>query len=272
MSKWLNQYTCPGFVMCPRKPWPFGNEWHTIACVLTTIIFWVELVEGKDRPKELGEKKYNDINGLKQKTVGLLLRMTESVWHSSRLLVLDSGFWWCHKGTLQGCANWDTRSLAWHIGWCALSCVLSKRRRLCDDDDVCVRNFNYTEVFHNHFNGRHAVDDNNKKRMQPIVLEDTWATKNWEDRVFAFFMGLSACDSPNRSEGVELCVFPWDNSMLGMLCYPSISFGTTAASWSLIRLLDILEISGLVRGTLGGDNLKLYIYMFISICSPWNAL
>eukprot|EP00546_Thalassionema_frauenfeldii_P009549 CAMPEP_0178909114 /NCGR_PEP_ID=MMETSP0786-20121207/8313_1 /TAXON_ID=186022 /ORGANISM="Thalassionema frauenfeldii, Strain CCMP 1798" /LENGTH=113 /DNA_ID=CAMNT_0020581121 /DNA_START=53 /DNA_END=394 /DNA_ORIENTATION=+ len=60
MSKWLNQYTCPGFVMCPRKSRPFGNEWHTIACVLTTIIFWAEIVKGKDHPKELGKKiKYD---------------------------------------------------------------------------------------------------------------------------------------------------------------------------------------------------------------------
>ena len=27
MSKWLNEYTCPGFMYIPRKPWKFGNEW-----------------------------------------------------------------------------------------------------------------------------------------------------------------------------------------------------------------------------------------------------
>ena len=56
MMKWLNKFTCPGFVFCPQKPWPYGNEWHTIACVESSIIFFVELVEGKHCPKELGEK------------------------------------------------------------------------------------------------------------------------------------------------------------------------------------------------------------------------
>ena len=56
MSKWIQRWTCPGFVFCPRKPWPFGNEWHTIACSETTIIVFVELVEGQDRPQQLGVK------------------------------------------------------------------------------------------------------------------------------------------------------------------------------------------------------------------------
>jgi len=32
MSKWLSQYTCPGFMVMPCKPWPYGNEYHTIVC------------------------------------------------------------------------------------------------------------------------------------------------------------------------------------------------------------------------------------------------
>ena len=28
MSKWLNEYTCLGFMYIPRKPWKLGNEWH----------------------------------------------------------------------------------------------------------------------------------------------------------------------------------------------------------------------------------------------------
>ena len=30
MSKWVNEYTCPGFMFVPRKPWPFGNEYEMI--------------------------------------------------------------------------------------------------------------------------------------------------------------------------------------------------------------------------------------------------
>ncbi len=46
MSKWLGQYTCPGFMCVPRKPWPYGNEYHTIACGESQIIYNVDLVEG----------------------------------------------------------------------------------------------------------------------------------------------------------------------------------------------------------------------------------
>ena len=48
MSKWLNEYTCPGFMFVPRKPWPFGNEYHDAGCADSNIIWSLELREGKD--------------------------------------------------------------------------------------------------------------------------------------------------------------------------------------------------------------------------------
>ena len=48
MSKWIVNFTCPGFMCVPRKPWPMGNEYHTIFCGETKIMFQAELVEGKD--------------------------------------------------------------------------------------------------------------------------------------------------------------------------------------------------------------------------------
>ena len=89
MSFWTNKYTCPGFVFCPRKPWPFGNEYHTICCGLTGILFSLELVEGKTRPKDMRKPEYDDRGG---PTVGLLLRLTKSMWGTGRAVVLDSGF------------------------------------------------------------------------------------------------------------------------------------------------------------------------------------
>eukprot|EP00977_Amphora_coffeiformis_P000513 scaffold130_cov151-Amphora_coffeaeformis.AAC.2 len=88
MSKWLNKYSCPGFIVCPRKPWPFGNEWHSICCGESQIMWQIELVEGKDRPPEMAPPEHAD----QGKTVGLLLRLTEPIWHSSRVVILDSGF------------------------------------------------------------------------------------------------------------------------------------------------------------------------------------
>jgi Transposase IS4 len=88
MSTWTNKYTCPGFMFVPRKPGPFGNEWHTICCGLTGILFAVELVEGKYRPKDRPPEDFDNVG----KTVGLLLRLTKKLWSTAKVVVLDSGF------------------------------------------------------------------------------------------------------------------------------------------------------------------------------------
>ena len=51
MIKWVNKYTITGFMFVPRKPWPFWNEWHTIAWYESDILFYVGLFEGKDSPE-----------------------------------------------------------------------------------------------------------------------------------------------------------------------------------------------------------------------------
>ena len=58
MLKWLNEYTCPGFMCVPRKPWRFGNEYHDARCALSDIIWQVDLREGKDCPHQLVTEKY----------------------------------------------------------------------------------------------------------------------------------------------------------------------------------------------------------------------
>ena len=45
-------------------------------------------MEGKDRLTELGKKKWEDTG----KTVGLMLRMCDPIFSTSRCVVLDSGF------------------------------------------------------------------------------------------------------------------------------------------------------------------------------------
>ena len=47
MSTWTNKYSCPRSMFVPRKPWPFGNEYHTLCCSLSGILWQMELVEGK---------------------------------------------------------------------------------------------------------------------------------------------------------------------------------------------------------------------------------
>ena len=49
MSVWTHKFTCPGFMFIPRKPWTFGNEYHTVCCYTSGIMWGIDLVEGKDR-------------------------------------------------------------------------------------------------------------------------------------------------------------------------------------------------------------------------------
>ena len=88
MSIWFNRWTCPGWMFVPRKPHPFGNEFHTICCAITGIMFGIDLVEGKDRPKE----KPADENANLGSTVSLLLRMCKPIYSTGKVVVLDSGF------------------------------------------------------------------------------------------------------------------------------------------------------------------------------------
>ena len=87
MSTWTSRYTCPGWMFVPRKPHPMGNEYHTIACGTSGILFQMEIVEGKDKPREVPVQ--HDQHG---KTTGLLLRLTAPIWATGKVVVLDSGF------------------------------------------------------------------------------------------------------------------------------------------------------------------------------------
>ena len=90
MSIWHNRFTCPGWVFCPRKPYPFGNEYHSACCGKSGIMFSIEMVEGKDKPAERGTlTEFEDQCG---KTGGLLLRMLRSYFNTGRYVVFDSGF------------------------------------------------------------------------------------------------------------------------------------------------------------------------------------
>lgn len=88
ISVWTNEFTCPGFMFVPRKPHPFGNEYHTVCCCLCGVLYRLELMEGKDAPPERPAEQFSELG----KTVGLLLRMTRSIWGTGKALVLDSGF------------------------------------------------------------------------------------------------------------------------------------------------------------------------------------
>jgi len=78
---------CPGFIICPRKPTPRGNEYHTLADVETRIIYSFELLEGKDAPP--GRYKEYSEQGI---TAGMMMRLCKPIHGSGRVVVWDSGF------------------------------------------------------------------------------------------------------------------------------------------------------------------------------------
>ena len=87
MSSWTRRWTCPGFMYVPRKPHPMGNEYHSICCGVSGIMFGIELVEGKDTPPQV-HKQFEE----KGKTGGLLLRLCKGIFSTGKVVILDSGF------------------------------------------------------------------------------------------------------------------------------------------------------------------------------------
>ena len=80
-------YICSGFVFCPRKPWPFGNEYHAIACGESGILFFMEMVEGKDKSSHLPQE-HADLGS----AIGLMLRCTKPLQGTGKVVVLDLVF------------------------------------------------------------------------------------------------------------------------------------------------------------------------------------
>ena len=87
MMEWFSKWDS-GFMCVVRKPHPFGNERHTICWDFTSIMWRAHIVEGKDRPTELGKKKWEDLG----KTVGLILRMCEPIFSTVSVLCLTVAF------------------------------------------------------------------------------------------------------------------------------------------------------------------------------------
>ena len=88
MMIWKNKFG-PGWVVLPRKPHPFGNEWHTICCAMSVVVFFVELVEGKDCPKERGNPEFETDYG---STGGLMMRTKNPPFDTGKAVVMGSVF------------------------------------------------------------------------------------------------------------------------------------------------------------------------------------
>ena len=62
------------------KPHPFGNDRHTI-------MWFAEIVEVRDSPRERKKPEFDEIG----KTVGTMLRCTRPIWNCSKVVIIDSG-------------------------------------------------------------------------------------------------------------------------------------------------------------------------------------
>ena len=90
ISIWSNKFTCPGWMFVPRNPHPKVNEYHTICCVESRIMYRWELVEGKDRPKDLGREKFE--TGPGTYIMVIMWRITKPLWGTGKPVIEDSGF------------------------------------------------------------------------------------------------------------------------------------------------------------------------------------
>ena len=99
MNIFLDKF-CPGFMCVTRKPHPFGNEYHSITDGATEkglegkpIMWRVKLREGKDRPKKSdGSWAFPSEFPGYSKTSTLMLEMTKPVYHTGKVVSMDSGF------------------------------------------------------------------------------------------------------------------------------------------------------------------------------------
>ena len=74
----------------PGKPHPKGNEYHTILCVKSKIIYMWKLVEGEDRAKELGRPELETGPGTSKMV--LMWRITKTLWETGKVVIIYSGF------------------------------------------------------------------------------------------------------------------------------------------------------------------------------------
>ena len=88
MMIWENKFV-PGWVVIPRKPHTFGNEWHTICCGMSVVVFFVEIVDGKDVPTERGKPDFESYYG---ETGGMMMPVTNPLFVAGKDMAVYSGF------------------------------------------------------------------------------------------------------------------------------------------------------------------------------------
>ncbi|KAL7487238.1 hypothetical protein ACHAW6_012858 [Cyclotella cf. meneghiniana] len=203
MSIWNSRWTCPGWVFCPRKPHPQGNEYHTICCGETGILFDFEVVEGRDRPT-----RYVVLDSGFCVLKGLISLVKSGVFACS--LIKKRRYWpaYCQGEAIDqyfvGKNVGDTAAVEGELDgvpyniWCFKEpdyvCKMfgtagglnpgsgREHSRVWTEDGVSMSaTFKYAEPFTLHFTYQYAVDDHNNLCHQVPSIEETWTTIRWAD-------------------------------------------------------------------------------------------
>ena len=58
--------------------------YHTIACAKSKAIYYVDIVEGKDQPRVMGKKEFDE----KGATDSLMVRITKPLWGTGKMVVM----------------------------------------------------------------------------------------------------------------------------------------------------------------------------------------
>mmetsp|Transcript_5873 Transcript_5873/g.14984 ORF Transcript_5873/g.14984 Transcript_5873/m.14984 type:complete len:441 (+) Transcript_5873:607-1929(+) len=111
---------CPGFILCPRKPKPTGNEYNTLADNKTRIVFSFELREGKDAPPQI-PREGAELGAIP----GIMVLLTKPIRGTGNVGVWDSGF--C---VLRGLVNLRKRGI--------FSAIFVKKRKYWPKNVPCA--------------------------------------------------------------------------------------------------------------------------------------
>ncbi|KAL7477985.1 hypothetical protein ACHAW6_003774, partial [Cyclotella cf. meneghiniana] len=216
MSPRMDKF-CPGFMCIPRKPHPFGKEYHTICDgdQWHPILWHAEIIEGKDCPKKKNGKwafpgKFEEVSNMK--TSALMLRMTKPIHGQGKVVTMDSGL--CMAAGIIALTNMQERvgrdndfqkqidGIDFLVHCTKDANYITKILRLhgmldeiqnhqtgCQIGGV-RRSFKHSKPISRHNRAKHWVDDHNKRRHAPIYLDQMWKTKWWPTRQFTFLVGI----------------------------------------------------------------------------------
>ena len=65
MFLWINIFTCPSILFCPRNPHPKGNDYCTIFFSESGIIYGWDIFKGNDHTIPMGRLEFNKIPNMK---------------------------------------------------------------------------------------------------------------------------------------------------------------------------------------------------------------